>query len=52
MDDVLSELDAGRQQRLLASIGPVQCFFTGTDTAGLKNRSVRIIRIDGGKVVP
>lgn len=52
MDDVLSELDAGRQQRLLASIGPVQCFFTGTDTAGLKNRSVRIIRIEGGKVVP
>lgn len=51
MDDVLSELDESRQKQLLASIGPVQCFFTGTQVDGLKGRKIRIIRIANGRTV-
>ena len=42
LDDVLSELDTGRQRRLLASIDGIQTLVTGTGMDGFKEYGFKI----------
>ena len=53
LDDVLSELDTGRQHYLLESIGGIQTFITCTGLEEYQNRPVeidRIFHVENGKV--
>ena len=53
LDDVLSELDAGRQQYLLDSIGGIQTFITCTGLDDFVDRQLEtahVIRVVNGKV--
>ena len=51
LDDVLSELDSGRQDFILNRIGGGQVFITCCEDAGIASRTGgRVITISGGKV--
>ena len=50
LDDVLSELDAGRQARLLDLIKDGQAIVTATDKGGIAD-SMKIIKIENGKIL-
>lgn len=51
LDDVLSELDEGRQNRLLLMLYNLQTFITSTDLAGLKGiRPECVLKVKDGRV--
>ena len=53
LDDVLSELDTGRQHYLLDSIGKIQTFVTCTGLEEYQNSPVqidRVFHVENGKV--
>lgn len=55
LDDVLSELDEGRQQLLMESMRECQCFLTCTSLEGLKRAglgNMRVFRCRGGELLP
>ena len=55
LDDVLSELDEGRQQLLMESMKDCQCFLTCTSLEGLKRAGLgdmRVFRCRGGEMRP
>ena len=55
LDDVLSELDEGRQQLLMESMRKCQCFLTCTSLEGLKRAglgNMRVFRCRGGELLP
>lgn len=53
LDDVLSELDEGRQGRLLARLDQMQTLLTCTDLQGVRNvRPACVLRVRSGTVVP
>ena len=54
LDDVMSELDSGRQDRLLNSFGENQIFITAAGPfreEALKLRAVKVMRVESGKIV-
>ena len=54
LDDVMSELDAGRQERLLESFGENQIFITAAGPfheEALKLRASKVMHIEGGKII-
>ena len=51
LDDVLSELDQDRQQRLLAYCKKMQTIITTTQYDPFMFQNANIIKIDGGKIV-
>lgn len=54
LDDVMSELDTERQERLLGSFGESQIFITAAGSfreEALKLRAAKIMRIEGGQVM-
>ena len=52
LDDVMSELDEGRQNYILNHIRNWQSFITCCDTSNVKNlREGKVIKIKGGEVV-
>ena len=55
LDDVLSELDEGRQQLLMESMKDCQCFLTCTGLEGLKRaglENMKVFRCKGGEMRP
>ena len=53
LDDVMSELDTSRQERLLDSFGENQIFITVAGSfreEALKLRAVKVMRIENGKL--
>ena len=55
LDDVLSELDEGRQQLLMESMKDCQCFLTCTSLEGLKRAglgNMKVFRCKGGEMRP
>ena len=55
LDDVLSELDEGRQQLLMESMKDCQCFLTCTSLEGLKRAclgNMKVFRCKGGEMLP
>lgn len=52
LDDVLSELDKGRQRRLIKSVEHIQTVFTATgiDRSVFRDRKVKKFLIQGGKI--
>ena len=52
LDDVLSELDKGRQRRLIKSVEHIQTIFTATgiDRSVFRDRKVKKFLIQGGKI--
>ena len=55
LDDVLSELDEGRQQLLMESMKDCQCFLTCTSLEGLKRAglgNMNVFRCKGGEMLP
>lgn len=55
LDDVLSELDQGRQEALISSIRHLQAIITCTGVEDYISRSLdldRVIRVRGGKIYP
>jgi len=53
LDDVMSELDAGRQERLLDSFGENQIFITAAGPfrdEALKLRAAKVMRIEAGRI--
>ena len=53
LDDVMSELDSGRQERLLESFGENQIFITAAGPfrdEALKLRAAKVMRIEAGKI--
>jgi len=51
LDDVLSELDQDRQQRLLAKVQQIQTFITTTQYDPFMFENANIIKIENGKIV-
>lgn len=51
LDDVLSELDQERQQRLLAKIKTIQSFITTAQYDPFMFENAKIIKIENGKIV-
>ncbi len=52
LDDVFSELDRDRRERLLSLVDDYQVFITGTDEADAAQlREKKLIRISGGKII-
>ena len=54
LDDVMSELDSGRQERLLERFGENQIFITAAGPfrdEALKLRASKVMRVEGGKIV-
>jgi DNA replication and repair protein RecF len=54
LDDVLSELDAGRQERLLCSFGECQIFITAAGAfreAAERLKAAKVIRVEAGRIV-
>ena len=52
LDDVLSELDQKRQDKLLAHIKDWQSIITATSFDARANSEIKIFNVTGGKVVP
>jgi len=53
LDDVMSELDSDRQERLLGSFGENQIFITAAGPfrdEALKLRAAKVMRIEGGRI--
>jgi DNA replication and repair protein RecF len=53
LDDVMSELDGSRQEKLIQALGEVQTFITSTDLNFLRNLEglpMYIYRIQGGQI--
>lgn len=51
LDDVLSELDQDRQQRLLSKIKPIQAFITAAQYDPFMFDNAKIIKIENGKTI-
>jgi DNA replication and repair protein RecF len=54
LDDVMSELDAGRQERLLSSFGENQIFITAAgpfEAEASRLKAAKVMRVEGGRVV-
>lgn len=54
LDDVMSELDPGRQERLLEGFGENQIFITAAGAfreEALKLRAAKIMRVEAGKII-
>ena len=52
LDDVLSELDMGRQRFILQNIEDMQIFITCCDNRVLKSAGGKIFKVKSGKVSP
>lgn len=51
LDDVFSELDISRRERLLSIIKKNQVFITSTDISGIKDvRGAKIFKVSGGQI--
>jgi len=53
LDDVMSELDSGRQDRLLGSFGENQIFITAAGPfheEALRLRAAKVMRVEGGRI--
>ena len=52
LDDVFSELDAGRSDALLANLPPGQAVLTTAGAVPAGAHADQVLRIDGGRIVP